>query len=132
MRVGFSIHRATQWRWMRALAAIVLPLVELMRQRVMQSRVRGSMRRPVPCFAPNSAGPAALPVRPVRRSAQPYVCFAFASHKTEENVRRIVGSYEGYLQSDAYICYELIAAASEKIVSSQWVAGLTRVASSSR
>jgi hypothetical protein len=41
------------------------------------------------------------------------VCFAFASHKNEENVRRIVGSYEGYLQSDAYICYELIAAASE-------------------
>ena len=36
-RVGFSIHRATQWRWMRALAGIVLPLVELMRERTMQS-----------------------------------------------------------------------------------------------
>ena len=36
-RVGLSIHRATQWRWMRALAAIVLPLVELIRQRTMQS-----------------------------------------------------------------------------------------------
>ena len=46
-------------------------------------------------------------------AAHPYVCFAFASHKDEENVRRIVGTYEGYLQSDAYICYELIAAASE-------------------
>ena len=45
-------------------------------------------------------------------AAHPYVCFAFASHKDEENVRRIVGDYEGYLQSDAYICYELIAAAS--------------------
>jgi transposase len=41
------------------------------------------------------------------------VCFAFASHKDEENVRRIVGDYEGYLQSDAYICYELIAVASD-------------------
>jgi hypothetical protein len=40
------------------------------------------------------------------------VHFAFAAHKTEENVRRIVGEYEGYLQSDAYICYELVAAAS--------------------
>jgi transposase len=40
------------------------------------------------------------------------VYFAFAAHKTEENVRRIVGNYEGYLQSDAYICYELVAAAS--------------------
>jgi transposase len=69
-RVGFSIHRATRWRWMRALAAIVPPLVERMRQGVMQSR------------------------------------------KTQENVRRIVGGYEGYLQSDAYICHELITAAS--------------------
>ena len=34
--------------------------------------------------------------------------------RTEENVRRIVGNYEGYLQSDAYICYELIAAASNR------------------
>jgi hypothetical protein len=39
------------------------------------------------------------------------VHFAFAAHKTEENVHRIVGNYAGYLQSDAYICYELIAAA---------------------
>ena len=45
-------------------------------------------------------------------SAHPYMHFAFASHKDEENVRRIAGTYEGYLQSDAYICYELIVAAS--------------------
>jgi hypothetical protein len=34
----------------------------------------------------------------------------FAAHKSEENVRRIVGEYHGYVQSDAYICYELVAA----------------------
>ena len=32
-RFGFSIHRATQWRWMRALAGILLPLYERMRAR---------------------------------------------------------------------------------------------------
>jgi transposase len=51
-RVGFSIHRATQWRWMRALAAIVLPLVELMRQRMMQSRVQGIDETPCPVLCP--------------------------------------------------------------------------------
>jgi transposase len=51
-RVGFSIHRATQWRWMRALADIVLPLVELMRQRVMQSRVLGIDETPCPLVCP--------------------------------------------------------------------------------
>jgi hypothetical protein len=45
--------------------------------------------------------------------AHPFVSFAFATHKDQENVRRIVGRYDGYLPSDAYICYELIATASE-------------------
>ncbi len=72
------------------------------------------MRRPAISSAPNSVGPAALTCTPsTATAAHPYVYFAFAAHKTEENVRRIVGDYEGYLQSDAYICYELVAAASE-------------------
>ncbi len=113
-RVGFSIHRATQWRWMRALAAIVLPLVELIRQRVMQSRVQGIDETPCPILCPELGRTrSAYLYAQYGDSAHPYVCFAFAAHKNEENVRRIVASYEGYLQSDAYICYELITAASE-------------------
>jgi transposase len=112
-RVGFSIHRATQWRWMRAVAAIVLPLVELIRQHVMQSRVQGIDETPCPLICPERGRTrSAYLYAQYGDDAHPYVCFAFASHKDEENVRRIVGSYEGYLQSDAYICYELIAAAS--------------------
>lgn len=112
-RVGFSIHRATQWRWMRALAAIVLPLVELIRQRVIQSRVQGIDETPCPilCLELGRTRSSYLYAQ-YGDAAHPYVHFAFASHKTEENVRRIVGNYQGYLQSDAYICYELIATAS--------------------
>ncbi|MFH1922198.1 MAG: IS66 family transposase, partial [Planctomycetota bacterium] len=105
--------RATQWRWMRAVAGIVLPLVELMRHRTMQSRVQGIDETPCPLICPERGRTrSAYLYAQYGDSAHPYVCFAFASHKNEENVRRIVGSYEGYLQSDAYICYELIAAAS--------------------
>jgi transposase len=112
-RVGFSIHRATQWRWMRALAAILLPLVELMRQGVMQSRVQGIDETPCPLLCPERGQTrSAYLYAQYGDAAHPYVCFAFAAYKNEENVRRIVGDYEGYLQSDAYICYELIAAAS--------------------
>jgi hypothetical protein len=46
-------------------------------------------------------------------AAHPYDCYYFASHKTRENIQAILGNYQGYLQSDAYICYELITAASE-------------------
>jgi len=112
-RAGFSIHRATQWRWMRAVAGIVLPLVELMRRRVMQSRVQGIDETPCPLLCPERGRTRnAYLYAQYGDSAHPDVCFSFASHKNEKNVRRIVGSYEGYLQSDAYICYELIAAAS--------------------
>ena len=111
-RVGFCIHRATQWRWMRALTAIVLPLVELIRQRVMQSRVQGIDETPCPILCPELGRTrSSYLYAQYGDAAHPYVHFAFAAHKTEENVRRIVGDYEGYLQSDAYICYELIAAA---------------------
>jgi transposase len=113
-RVGFSIHRATQWRWMRALTGIVLPLVELMRERTMQSWVQGIDETPCDILCPELGRTrSAYLYAQYGDSAHPYVCFAFASHKDEENVRRIVGTYEGYLQSDAYICYELIAAASD-------------------
>jgi transposase len=113
-RVGFSIHRATQWRWMRAVAAVVLPLVERMRQSVMQSRVQGIDETPCPTLCPELGHTRSTYLyAQYGDAAHPYVCFTFASHKDEENVRRIVGDYEGYLQSDAYICYELITAASD-------------------
>jgi transposase len=112
-RVGFSIHRATQWRWMRGVAATVLPLVERMRQGVMQSRVQGIDETPCRMLCPELGHTRSTYLyAQYGDAAHPYVCFTFASHKNEENVRRIVGSYEGYLQSDAYICYELITAAS--------------------
>lgn len=110
-RTGFSIHRATQCRWMRSLAQLLSPLVELIRQRVLLSRVLGIDETPVPLICPERASTRSAYLYAQHGDAgQPYVAFHFASHKTAKNVRRIVGDYRGYLQSDAYICYELITA----------------------
>lgn len=110
-RTGFSIHRATQWRWMRALAQLVLPLVNLLRQRILQSRILGIDETPCDMLCPERGGTRSAYLYAKYGDANhPYVCFDFASHKSAENVRRIVGDYQGYLQSDAYICYELVAA----------------------
>ncbi len=110
-RTGFSIHRATQWRWMRALAQLVLPLVERLRQRTLQSRVLGIDETPCAMLCPERGRTRSAYLYAKYGDADhPYVCFDFAAHKSEENVRRIVGVYQGYLQSDAYICYELVAA----------------------
>lgn len=108
-RTGFSIHRATQCRWMRSLAQTLSPLVELIRERLLLSRVLGIDETPVPLICPERASTRSAYLYAQHGDAgQPYVGFQFASHKTAENVRRIVGDYRGYLQSDAYICYELI------------------------
>jgi len=113
-RTGFSIHRSTQWRWMRGLARLALPLVELMRRRTMLSAVLGIDETPCPLISQELGRTrSAYLYAKYGDATAPYVCFDFASHKNEENVRRIVGAYQGYLQSDAYICYELIAGASQ-------------------
>jgi hypothetical protein len=79
----------------------------------MQSRVQGIDETPCPILCPELGRTrSSYLYAQYGDAAHPYVHFAFAAHKTEENVHRIVGNYAGYLQSDAYICYELIAAAS--------------------
>ncbi len=112
-RSGLSIHRATQWRWMRGLARVVAPLAQLIRQRVLLARVVGIDETPCPILDPTL---------PHTRNAylyaqygddtQPYVSYYFASHKTRENIEAMLAGFQGVLQSDAYICYELITAAS--------------------
>lgn len=112
-RSGLSISRSTQWRWMRQLGRIVSPLVERIRERLLQGRVLGIDETPCPILDPGL---------PHTRSTylyaqygddtQPYVGYYFADHKTRENIELMLAGFQGVLQSDAYICYELITGAS--------------------
>lgn len=112
-RHDVMIHRATQWRWMRRLAGVLEPLVDLIRQRLRTCLVLGIDETPCPIIDPGL---------PHTRSAylyaqhgddsQPYVGYYFADHKSRENIEPMLDGFSGVLQSDAYICYELIAAAS--------------------
>ena len=113
-RTGFSIHRSTQLRWMRGLSKVLDPLVQLMRERTLQSHVLGIDETPCPILCPELARTRSSYVyAQYGDPAHPYDCYYFASHKTRENIQSILGDYQGYLQSDAYICYELITAASD-------------------
>ena len=112
-RSGLSIPRSTQWRWMRKLGQAILPLVEFIRQRLLRSEILGIDETPCPILDPGL---------PHTRTAylyaqygddwQPYVGYYFADHKTRENIEPMLTGFQGILQSDAYICYELITAAS--------------------
>ena len=113
-RTGFSLHRSTQWRWMRGLSKLLEPLVELMRQRTRRSQVLGIDETPCPLICPElDRTRSSYLYAQYGDAAHPYDCYDFASHKTRQNIQAILGDYQGYLQSDAYVCYELITAASQ-------------------
>lgn len=112
-RSGLSIPRSTQWRWMRGLSQSVLPLVQLIRQRLLGSHVLGIDETPCPILDPDLPHTrSAYLYAQVGDATQPYVGYYFADRKTRVNIEAMLSGFEGVLQSDAYICYELITAAS--------------------
>jgi hypothetical protein len=112
-RSRLSIPRSTQWRWMRKLARALSPWVEFIRQRLLTCEVLGIDETPCPILDPTLPHTRkAYLYAEYGDDSQPYVGYYFADHKTRENIERMLTGFQGVLQSDAYICYELITAAS--------------------
>ena len=109
-RYQFRICRSTQWRWMFALAEGVRPLVDLMRQRVLQSLVLGVDETPVRLLSLAGLGSVKSYLwGTVGDRGHPYDCFYFTTDRARAGPEEFLGDYCGYLQSDAYTCYERIA-----------------------
>lgn len=111
-RSGIFVPRSTQWRWMRKLGQALLPLVQFIRRQLLMCDVLGIDETPCPILDP------ALPhTRTAYLYAQygddshPYVGYYFADRKTRQNIETMLTGFQGVLQSDAYICYELITGA---------------------
>lgn len=116
-RSGMRIHRSTQWRWMRGLAQVVLPLVSLIRQRLLTSDVLGMDETPCPILDPELGRTRkAYLYAQYGDDTQPYVGYHFAPYKTRQNMEPLLRGFRGTLQSDAYVCYELIAQASDDTI----------------
>lgn len=116
-RYGFRISRSTQWRWMLGLAERVGPLVELMRQRALLSLVLGVDETPVRLLSLALLGSATSYLwGTVGDGGHPYDCFYFTEDRTRTGPESFLSGFRGYLQSDAYVCYERIALSSEAIL----------------
>ncbi|MCH5374248.1 MAG: IS66 family transposase [Planctomycetes bacterium] len=112
-RSGLLIHRSTQWRWIRGLSRRLLPLVDLIRQRLLGCQVLGIDETPIPILDPDLAHTrTAYLYAQYGDDTQPYVGYYFAPRKTRANIEPMLTGFQGTLQSDAYICYELITGAS--------------------
>ena len=116
-RHGFRIARSTQWRWMSALAEGALPLVELMRTRALRSRVLGVDETPVEMLSPGAGRTVKSYLwDTVGDEDHPYDCFYFTTSRSRDGPASFLSGYRGYLQSDAYVCYESISKANAKIL----------------
>jgi len=116
-RHGFRIGRSTQWRWMSALAEGVEPLVGLMRRLALQSRVLGLDETPVTMLGGESSGSVKSYLwDTIGDRDYHYDCFYFTLDRSRDGPDTFLSGYRGYLQSDAYICYELLSSENQEIL----------------
>lgn len=108
-RSGLDLSRSTMCGWLAAGADLIRPLVELMQRRILASRVIQTDDTPVPTLG--------LIIRKTKEArmwsyvgdrVNPYVVYDFTVSREGRWVQKWLGEYRGDLQSDAYICYEVL------------------------
>ena len=113
-RSGVWLSRSTLCDWMASAAALLGPLVALMRDRVLRSRVIHSDDTSVPFLerGRDKARDGHLWVYIGDRD-HPYVVFDFTAHYRRDGPEQFLKGYAGYLQADALAQYEGLFATGE-------------------
>ena len=106
-RHGVELSRATMCGWMRQSAELVLPLYQLMKRRVLASRVIHTDDTPVEVLDPS------LPHTRTGRfwayvgdGQNPYVVYDYTPSRKRDGPAEFLKGYEGYLQADAFGGYD--------------------------
>ena len=120
-RQGVDLSRQTMCDWMRQCAELVSPLVDLMKERVLSSKVVQTDDTPVPVLDPE------LPRTRTGRiwtyvgdALHPYTVYDYTPNRCREGPDEFLKDFHGYLQADAYSGYDQIYKEAER--------GITEVA----
>jgi transposase len=106
-RNGVDIRRSTIYDWLSAVADLVDPLVNVMRQRVLQSKVIHTDDTQVKLIDTTIRG-----TRLARFWAyagdrgHPYIVYDFTDTRERKGPERFLKEFSGYLQADAYSGYD--------------------------
>lgn len=106
-RHGVEIRRSTIYDWMAGVADLCRPLYELMRQRVLASRIIHTDDTPVKLIDTSLRS-----TRSARFWAylgdrrNPYSVYDFTEDRTRDGPARFLKGFTGYLQADAYSAYD--------------------------
>lgn len=106
-RHGAELSRSTMCGWMRQAAELVVPLYELMKRRVLASRVIHTDDTPVEVLDPS------LPHTRTGRfwayvgdCRNPYVVYDYTPSRKRDGPAAFLKEYQGYLQADAFGGYD--------------------------
>jgi hypothetical protein len=106
-RSGVALCRSTLCDWMASAAALLAPLVALMRDRILSSRVIHSDDTSVPFLerGRDKARDGHLWVY-IGDRRHPYTVFDFTPHYRRDGPEQFLAGFAGYLQADALAQYE--------------------------
>jgi transposase len=107
-RGGVNLNRSTLYDWMAAVADVTKPLYELMKQRVLQSKIIQTDDTSVKLIDPLAEGGS----RTARFWAylgdqnHPFEVYDFTTTRERQGPQDFLRDYSGYLQADAYGGYD--------------------------
>lgn len=110
-RQGVELSRKTMCDWMRRCAELVRPVFDLMKERVLSSKVLQTDDTPVPVLDPE------LPRTRTGRiwtyvgdGQHPYIVYDYTPNRSRDGPDEFLRDFHGYLQADAYSGYDAIYA----------------------
>jgi transposase len=104
-RHGVRIRRSTLCDWMAAAAELARPLWELMRQKVLHSRVIHTDDTTVKMLAPGKTKTCRFWAY-LGDARHPYSVFDFTESRSRDGPAKFLEGFSGYLQADAYGGYD--------------------------
>ena len=112
-RAGVFLARSTLCDWIAQCGVVLEPLVDLMLTRVLLSHVINADETPVPVLDPtrDSTRKSYLWTY-LGDSDHPFTVFDYRDSRNRDGPSEILKSYRGYLQTDAYTCYDSVVSKS--------------------
>jgi transposase len=108
-RAGVFLARSTLCDWIGQCGVVLKPLVDLMRDRILLSHVINADETPVPVLDPtrDSTRKSYLWTY-LGDSDHPFTVFDYRDSRNRDGPSEILKNYGGYLQTDAYTCYDSV------------------------
>lgn len=108
-RHGVELSRQTMCDWMRQCAELVSPLVGLMKEQVLSSKVLQTDDTPVPVLDPELPRTRSGRIWTyVGDALHPYTVYDYTPNRCREGPDEFLKNFHGYLQADAYSGYDQI------------------------